>query len=77
MNIKKTTSLSEQPMPIERISLILGPENRIFGPHPFHADPDQDPGFQIFADLDPDPGFQIYLRIQTLIRIQGLILPKN
>ena len=24
-------------------------------PHPFHADPDPDPGFEKFADEDPDP----------------------
>jgi len=24
-------------------------------PHPFHADPDPDPGFEKFADADPDP----------------------
>jgi len=26
--------------------------------HLFHADPDPDPGFEIFAD--PDPGFEIF-----------------
>jgi len=33
---------------------------RVSDPHPFHADPDQDPGFDKFADADPDPVLHIY-----------------
>jgi len=44
--------------------------SRVSDPHPFHADPDPDPGLEIFADADPnpacenfadpDPGLHIY-----------------
>jgi len=33
---------------------------RVSDPHPFHADPDPDKGFQIFVDPGPYPGFEIF-----------------
>ena len=34
-------------------------------PRPFHACPDLDPGFEIFADPDPDSGFKIFADLDS------------
>ena len=38
-----------------------GEKGRVSDSHTFHADPEPDPGFQIFAYPDPDPGLQIFV----------------
>jgi len=49
--------------------------------HPFHADPDQDPGFEIFADPDLDLGLEIFadpnLVLDFFKKICGFLLLKK
>jgi hypothetical protein len=45
---------------------------RVLDPHPFHADLDLDPGFEIFADWDTDSGFEIFLDLDL-----GLVFSKK
>jgi len=47
----------------------------VLDPHPFHVDPDLDPGCEKFADPDQDPGLFLLFHVKkTLIfgKIQAL-----
>ena len=39
-----------------------GLRSRVTDRHPFHAEPDSDPGFEIYADADPDPNPGVFLK---------------
>ena len=48
----------------------IADNSRVSDPHPFHADLDPDPRFQIFAN--PDPRFEIFADL-----LQSLIFSNN